>query len=187
MQFITLATLASAALVSATNTVKFVSLDDVDRTIYWTGNSGMAAIEETVVKAGENVTVEVPNAWIGNFYSVSDGAENKPGMLGEVAFNSWNDLTYFDVSAIVNSEDVNGVQELYPANDPWTPVSGCSTWPCPNAYYVWDDVQTKSTSDSDLVCTLGTNGISARDYVHHEEWENFPRDAVTTPMWRQRK
>ncbi|KAJ9148302.1 hypothetical protein NKR23_g5057 [Pleurostoma richardsiae] len=187
MQFLKLASLlASAALVSATNTVTFVSLDDVDRTIYWTGNSGSSSIEDTAVAGGQNVTVEVPESWVGNFYSVSSGKENTPGMLGEIAFNSWGDITFFDVSAIVNPNDVNGVSEIYPASAPYTPVSGCKTWPCDNAYYASDDVQTKSTSDTDLICTLSTNGLSARAAEPVAESESFPRDAVTSRMWRPR-
>lgn len=37
-----------------------------------------------------------------------------------------------------------------------TPMSGCEVFPCDNAYWVWDDVQTKVTHDTELMTTLGS-------------------------------
>ncbi|KAL2018323.1 hypothetical protein VTK56DRAFT_926 [Thermocarpiscus australiensis] len=171
MQLLKLAVLlAAAALGSAENTVTFVSQDSVDRTVYFTGNPGMPAIDPVQVAGRKNVTVEFPYGWTGNFYAVSAGAPNVPGMLGEVAFNSWNGITFFDVSAIVNPADHVGVKKLYPATAAGGgAVSGCDVFPCASAYYLPDDVQTQSTAESDLICTLGGNpedaaaGIEARD------------------------
>lgn len=75
-------------------------------------------------------------------------------MLGEVCFNSWGGISFFDVSAIVNPNDKNNVKQLWPASAA-TPVSGCTTFPCNDAYYLPDDIQTKGTNEDDLVCTLG--------------------------------
>lgn len=191
MQFFKLASvLATATMVSAINTVMFVSVDDVDRTVYWTGSPGMPSIEETTVPGGQNVTVEVPESWIGNFYAVCDGSENTPGMLGEVSFQSWNNLNFYDVSAIVSPNDDKGVALMYPADEPWTPTSGCAvSFPCNNAYYLPDDIQTKSTTSTAIITQLGLQTSSTRDL--HEEREdnseNFPRDAVTVPMWRPKR
>ncbi|KAL2760726.1 hypothetical protein ACRALDRAFT_1059517 [Sodiomyces alcalophilus JCM 7366] len=150
-----LSLLSSAALAAAANTVTFVSLDDTDRTIYFTPNAGREEIDSVKVAAGDNVTAEIPDGWIGNWYSISAGQPNVPGMLGEVAFQGWNGFTYFDVSAIVEPNDHDGVKEMYPL-EAQTPTSGCEEFPCDNAYYVWDDVQTKVTPETDLVCTLGS-------------------------------
>lgn len=157
MHFITTALSAIAALaaLASANTVRFESTDDVDRKVIFTPSAGLPSIKSVRVKAHQTVTVNFPRGWIGNWYSVSNGKANVPGMLGEVTFQGWNDLTYFDVSAIVNPGDHVGVAELYPAGRP-EPVSGCKFWPCNNAYYLPDDVQTKTTEEVDLVCTLGT-------------------------------
>jgi len=144
------------------NTVTFQSLDDLDRTIYFTPNAGLAWLPSVEVPAGTNVAVEFPHAWIGNWFGVVQGQPQIPGMLGEVAFNGWNDMHYYDVSAIVNPADVDNVSELYPEDDPNKPVSGCRSWPCNNAYWLPDDVQTKVTTQNRLVCTLSRNGRAAK-------------------------
>lgn len=180
MQF-SISTVAAAAAVlfsgvaAATNTVTFKSLDDTSRTIIFTPSSGYSSIDSVTVSGGASVDVTIPDSWIGNWYSRSDGAANTDGMLGEVSFQGWNGITYFDVSAIVNASDFDGVHEMYPVSAS-TPVSGCATFPCDNAYYMPDDVQTKTTTETSLVCTLGANGSSkkARDV------ESFPRDYVTS-------
>ncbi|KAL2274247.1 hypothetical protein FJTKL_03549 [Diaporthe vaccinii] len=97
MQHSTLVLFASATLAGAVNKVTFVSMDDTDRTIHFTPNAGIVSVESTDVPAGQNVTVTIPDSWVGNYYAVSFGAENTPGMLAEVNFTSWGGLTYFDV------------------------------------------------------------------------------------------
>ncbi|KAB5531253.1 DNase1 protein [Coniochaeta sp. 2T2.1] len=152
---------AGAALA---NTVTFKSLDQTSRTIKFTPNAGVPEIPSIQVAGGQEVTVDFPHAWIGNWYSISEGEQDIPGMLGEVAFNGWNDITFFDVSAIVNPNDHNGVKKMYPVNDP-SPISGCDIFPCNNAYYLWDDVQTKATQEKDIVCTLGSGSVNTREAV----------------------
>src|SRR5690606_1756886 len=95
-----------------------------------------------------------PDGWEGNWYAVCEGKEDSPGMLGEVAFGGYSGETYFDVSAIVNPDDNNGVKQLWPAESK-EPKSGCETFPCDTVYINPDDVQTKSTKETDLICTLG--------------------------------
>lgn len=153
-----LSILGSAAVVAATNTVTFISLDGTDRTVYFTPSAGHEQVETITVKGGDKVVSEIPQGWIGNWHSISDGKDNTPGMLGEVAFQGWNGFTYFDVSAIVDPTDHDGVKEMYPASSN-APTSGCETFPCDNAYYIWDDVQTKVTPETDIICTLGS-GVS---------------------------
>jgi hypothetical protein len=154
MYFSKIATLLASAAVAAANTITFMSLDSTDRTLVFTPNAGHPTVEKARVAGGSSVSVTIPQGWIGNWYSVSDGAEDVPGMLGEVAFQGWNGFTYFDVSAIVNPNDHNGVREMYPAGSA-APTSGCKVFPCNNAYYLPDDVQTKVTSETTIVCTLG--------------------------------
>lgn len=176
MQFKKLAILALASLVSANNLVTLKSMDSTDRTVVWTGSSTIA---DTLVPAGKSVNVTIPIGYNGNAYSYSTGAENIPGMLAEFAFNSYAGATYFDVSAIVNAEDKSGVYQMYPA-DTESPISGCTSFACNNAYYRPDDIQTKSTDSTHIIVTLGAgpmdvSQITARDV------ENFPREAVTNP------
>ncbi|KUI71355.1 hypothetical protein VM1G_07187 [Cytospora mali] len=184
MQYSTLALLASAALASATNQVTFKSMDSTDRTVYFTPTAGQQDIDATNVSGGDSVTVEFPIGWIGNWYAITAGSANNPGMLGEVSFNSWGDLTYFDVSAIVNPEDTDGVYQMYPA-DSEDPVSGCETIEgCTNMYILSDDVQTKSTTSTHLITTLGAGNVAvSKRSVEGREAQNSPRAAVTTANW----
>ncbi|SPN97670.1 related to dnase1 protein [Cephalotrichum gorgonifer] len=144
----------SSATLALANSVTFISQDSTDRTIIFTANGGGEKLPDLEVAAGATETATFPDGWVGNWFSVSKGASSVPGMLGEVAFQGWNDLTYFDVSAIVNPLDHVGVKEMWPAESK-TPTSGCKVFPCNNAYYLPDDIQTKTTTEVDLVCTLG--------------------------------
>jgi hypothetical protein len=154
MQFKTLALVATATLAAARNTVTFVSQDELHRTIYFTGNPESAQIAPVRVEGDHNRTVEIPTGWIGNFYAVTDGYPDVPGMLGEFAFNSWGGLTFFDVSAIVNPDDLVGVKKIWPVSQS-EPFSGCDRFPCAFAYYEPQDIQTKASHETDFFCTLG--------------------------------
>ncbi|KAL7790848.1 hypothetical protein V8C37DRAFT_383401 [Trichoderma ceciliae] len=166
MRFATsVATLIASAALSSAASVKFWTLDNVQRIIYFTSNPGNADIDPVTANGQNNVTVNLPENWQGNFYAIPDGADNVPGMLGEVNFDSWHDLTYFDVSAIVNPNDKDNIKQLFPAGS-YEPMSGCPNFPCNNAYYLPDDIQTKATPESDLICTLGSGSI---DFTFTEE------------------
>ncbi|KAK7409589.1 hypothetical protein QQX98_008251 [Neonectria punicea] len=155
MQFSTaLLALAATASSVVANTVTFWTLDDATRTIYFTPSEGHVEIESVTVNAEKNTTVAFPDGYIGNYYAVQEGETNAPGMLGEVTFGGWNGLTYFDVSAIVNAADHNNVKQMWPKKA-MQPMSGCEVFPCNNAYYLFDDVQTKVTDELDLISTLG--------------------------------
>ncbi|PNY26912.1 Uncharacterized protein TCAP_03162 [Tolypocladium capitatum] len=149
-----LAFVASAVAVKAA-TVTFWTLDDAQRTVHFTGNPGCAQIDPVTVNGEKNTTVEFPDRWVGNFYAVQDGQANTPGMLGEVNFSGWNGLTYFDVSAIVNPNDHDNVKQMWPKGS-LNPMSGCDVFPCNNAYWLPDDVQTKTTNECDIITTLGS-------------------------------
>lgn len=158
MQFSTaLLALAAAASSVVANTVTFWTLDDATRTIYFTPSSGHE-IDSVTVNAKKNTTVTFPDGYIGNYYAIQEGDTKAPGMLGEVTFGGWNGLTYFDVSAIVNAADHNNVKQMWPKNA-MQPMSGCEVFPCNNAYYLPDDVQTKVTEELDLISTLGEGSV----------------------------
>lgn len=184
MKLTSLATLLlSAAFACAENNISFVSLDHVDRTVYFTPNPGSQEVEPAKVPGGQNLTVTFPHGWQGNAYAVAKGAKNVPGMLAEVAFNSWSDISFFDVSQIVNQTDFNGIKQMWPAGDR-APVSGCVEYlgvVCDNVYLQPDDVQTKATTETALICTLGTatndTAIKPRD-VPADDSPVFTRDFV---------
>lgn len=169
MYAFTLSAALFAAASAATNIITFQSLDDVDRIIYSTGNAGYTAPDPVTVAAGSSVDVEFSEGFVGNSYAIHSNATNNAGMLAEVQFQGWNGLTYFDVSAIVDSSDVDNVKEMYPASSPSTPVSGCTTFPCNNAYYLSDDVQTKTTEQTHLIVTLSKNGVSSKRSAEDSE------------------
>jgi hypothetical protein len=70
---------------------------------------------------------------------------------------------------------------MYPKSN-YHPVSGCKLFPCQNAYYLPDDIQTKATLQTDLICTLGSDANAKREEVAEEDSaeERFPRIMVTT-------
>lgn len=163
MQFINTILLAATALASfaAANTVDFVNQDNTIRHIVFTSqeDTGAAKIPDLIVPGLGTVSQTFPTGWIGNWFSYNDGQFHELGMLGEVRFDGWNGIVFFDVSAIVNSTDTEGVKMLYPKglspSFSSTPVSGCQTEVCTNRYNNWDDVATKATTITDLVCLLG--------------------------------
>ena len=158
MQFFSTILLAASALASLVaagpNAVHFVNQGSEKRTIYFTAQEGLPTINKLTIKGHKTANQTFPTGWIGNFYSVSKGAANVPGMLGELRFDGYGGATYFDVSAIVNPSDTVGVKQIFPKNSP-TPMSGCETFPCSNAYYTSDDVATQATDENELICLLG--------------------------------
>jgi len=175
MQFFSsiFAAFALATLTSA-GSVHFVNQDNTQRTIIFTQNAGLESIPELVIAGMATANQTFPTGWTGNWFSVSEGKERVPGMLGEVRFDGFAGASYFDVSAIVNPDDSEGVKMIFPLHSS-IPVSGCQTFPCSNAYNKWDDVATLSSDGSELVCLLGNisnerkRGVVAR----------MPREYVT--------
>jgi len=192
MQFINtilLAATALASLATAENTIQFVNQDfTTTKNIVFTANAGLESIPTLVLAPGSTVSQAIPEAWIGNFYSYNDGSPDVPGYLGEVAFDTWEANTFYDVSAIVNPSDTEGIKALYPLADAFslgvsdlvasvktaTGVSGCNTSGgfCKDQYNAPDDIATQSTTGSTFVCLVGNPSSSvrrsarfARDYV----------------------
>jgi hypothetical protein len=158
MQFLSTILFAATALASLAtaqqNIVHFLNQDSTTRTIVWTAQAGLEEIPDLVIKGHKTASQTLPEGWTGNCYSVSEGAPNVPGMLAEFRFNGYAGANYFDVSAIVNPDDTQGVKMVFPKNSN-TPVSGCQTFPCANAYNQPDDIATLSTPDNELVCLIG--------------------------------
>jgi len=175
MRFSFTVVLASLAALASANTILFVNQDTITRTIHFTQQEGLPSIDPAVITGLTNYTVEFPTGWIGNFFSVSEGADVVPGMLGELRWDGWDGINWFDVSAIVNPNDMNGVKTISP-KDSGTPISGCEIYEggCDNAYYAPNDIQTKATTEKDLVCTLGTQ-IS----ISKPKGRRHPRHFVT--------
>ncbi|KAK8038082.1 hypothetical protein PG994_014849 [Apiospora phragmitis] len=141
---------AAASLVSATNTITFQNQDSTPKTVVFTANAGFPSVDTVKVDGNGEAKVTIPQGWQGNYFSISEGSHVSPGMLGEVAFQGWNDLTYFDVSAIVDATDINGVKEIFPVSELKAKTkiafSGCTSFPCNT---------TVSTKETNLVTTLG--------------------------------
>ena len=162
MKFFKALGIASFAAFAAANTVDMVSQDSIDRTVKFVPQEGSPELPELRLEGGKTVTAEFPEGWIGNWYTVRDGDESDGnGMLGKIRFNGWGGLNYFDVSAIVKPDDVHNVKIIYPKREQ-APVSGCQTFPCDNAYNNWDDIQTKSSPESEFVCLIGDLSSNAR-------------------------
>jgi len=170
MQFSILTVAGFAGLAAAQNIIEFVNQDATTRSVVFTQNEGLQAIPTLILPGNTIKNVTFPEAWIGNWWSMSEGAPYAPGMLGEIAWNAYAGSTFFDVSAIVNPADINGVKMLYPKISA-LPVSGCQTFPCENVYNKPDDIQTLSTTETTLVCLLGsktaTTEAVARRHPRH--------------------
>ncbi|TVY83170.1 hypothetical protein LSUE1_G004755 [Lachnellula suecica] len=135
--------------------ITFINRDEKQRTICWFPAAGFPAILGTVVPGHSSKHVSMPGAWNGSWRTIFDGGNpSESSIRGEVTFNGFVGDTYYDVEAIDNCCDNSGVKWLYPASGNGV-HSGCNTFPCDGAYKKWDDIQTQSTSEKDLVCEIG--------------------------------
>ncbi|KAI0095790.1 hypothetical protein F4776DRAFT_563036 [Hypoxylon sp. NC0597] len=152
---------AAAATLANANSLTFINQDDTTRHVIFTPSAGYQAIDTITIEGNKQAKVDIPISWVGNAYAVSEGAPQEPGMLAEFTFQGWNDFTYFDVSAIVNPADTDGVKQIFPASQLESKikslVSGCISFPCSTAYYAPADIQTVTTKETDLVVTLGNS------------------------------
>lgn len=160
---------ALASIASATNTLTFVSQDAKDRTIFFTPAYNQPTVEPVVLKGHTTSVTEIPYQWSGNFWGVIEGDENVgTGTLGEMNFNAFDDLTFYDVSTITAPTDMDNIKMIFPKNSN-TPTAGCQSYEttCDNCYNVWnDDFASKASPETDftvLVGTLPTKRSHARD------------------------
>jgi len=156
MQFFSTLLVAATGLASmaSANSLKFVNSDSTDRYVVLTAQAGLQEYEPVFVPGNQNVTQEIETGWIGNAYSYNKGEDIVPGILAEFRFDGFAGQTYYDVSAIVAPTATEGVMLVYPA-DSKAPKSGCITFTCDNQYNAWNDVQTMSAPDNDIVVVLG--------------------------------
>lgn len=153
--------------------ITFSSEDGVGRVIHFTGNG---EIGELHVGPGESIAQDFPNGWTGNFYATCDGCDDAPGMLGEVAFDGFEGKTFYDVSAIVDPNDHNGVHRFSPSGGDGE-EAGCDEFPCPDkAYYSPDDAQTKVSEAKDFVVSLSGGGDGGDGYQSGGEDEQGSDD-----------
>lgn len=146
--------------------ITFSSEDGVGRVIHFTGNGD---IGELHVGPGESIAQDFPDGWTGNFYATCDGCDDAPGMLGEVAFDGFEGKTFYDVSAIVDPNDHNGVHRFSPSGGDGE-EAGCDEFLCPDkAYYAPDDVQTKVSEAKDFVVSLSGGGGGYKSGGEDEE------------------
>ncbi|KAM3459498.1 hypothetical protein NHJ6243_006857 [Beauveria neobassiana] len=151
---------ASSAAVSAAS-VRFWTLDNIERTIYFVPSRGSPEMDPVTVNNNEKTKVKFDDGFTGMFYAVPKGAEKKDGIIGEVRFGGDEGKTFFDVSAIDHPEDHDNIKQMYPVDEDGNaltegPMSGCVVHPCDNVYKLPDDVQTKVTKSADLMTTLGS-------------------------------
>jgi len=149
--------LASFALA---NTVTYLNQDSLNRTIIFTPSAGASELPNICVGGYGTIMQTFPFGWNGNWYTVvtEEGDLSKPGMLGEITFDGWGGFVYYDVSTIVDPTDVNNVKQIFP-KDANVPLAGCTEFPCADTlvYNVFnDDLATKSSAETDYICTLGT-------------------------------
>ncbi len=74
---------ATAATLASANSITFVNQDATQRTVVFTASAGLPSIDSVVIAGFDQAKVDVPDSWIGNAYSVSEGAPNVVGMLAE--------------------------------------------------------------------------------------------------------
>lgn len=75
---------AAAATLASANSITFVNQDETTRKIVFTPSAGHASLDSVTVKGNDQAKVDnIPQGWIGNAYSVSEGAPEVVGMLAE--------------------------------------------------------------------------------------------------------
>ena len=145
---------------ASANRVQCINQDSTVRHIVFTPTAGLQRIPYPVPPGFGSAFQSFPTGWIGNWYvdplphftpiqtltnppsrySYNAGTPAVPGMVGEVTFDGWNGVTFFDVSAIVNPADKVGVMVIYPLGAT-TPISGCNNQgACQNQYNHPNDV-----------------------------------------------
>ncbi|CZR56242.1 uncharacterized protein PAC_06130 [Phialocephala subalpina] len=164
MFFLGLFTLVSA------NTIKFQNLDSQPREICWYPPQGYPAIHSSVIKPFDSITVGLSGrqddtfiSGIGyQFHPINAGGGEaacvQPTIVGEITFQGYQGNTYYDISAVDNCCQNNGIHYFYPHNDASAPHSGCFNFPCGGVYIKPGDPQTKITTwDTDMIVLLWNN------------------------------
>ncbi|TGO38389.1 hypothetical protein BHYA_0076g00400 [Botrytis hyacinthi] len=141
------------------NTIEFIAYDNEDRIISFTSHVQCEDIEDIHHKGGENFTIEIPLNWGGTVMAKKYGAVHPIHRIqAEFQWQGFEGKTHYDASAITNHTDNSGIRFIYPAGqgNVYEARSGCTVYPCDNAYLQPDDVQTKVTRQTDMVIEIGT-------------------------------
>ncbi|KAF7954639.1 hypothetical protein EAE96_005758 [Botrytis aclada] len=149
---------AFSAVVSGRNTIHFKALDNVPRIISFTSHPECADIEEIHHRGGEDFMIEMPPYWAGTVMArLYGGVHPINRAIAEFKWQGFEGKTHYDASAVDNHTDNTGVHWVYPAGLGHIPEarSGCTVFPCDNAYLLWDDVQTRVTYQTDMVVEIG--------------------------------
>ncbi|HEY8608092.1 MAG TPA: hypothetical protein VIM12_13335 [Noviherbaspirillum sp.] len=83
------------------NAITFHNDGDKPLHLRFTQNAGLESIPDLVVPPGESRTVHFPQGWSGNWRSLAGGGD--AFTLGEVAFQGWQGMTFYDDSRIEGS------------------------------------------------------------------------------------
>lgn len=146
------------------NIILFNNTDSTPRTITFVEGYRQTPISSLNISGLSIVSQTIPDLWNGNFYSTNASwthPNSLTGILAEVAFNSWPDHNYFDISSFLNPNDLDGVKMLMPAQGK-DPAAGCTSYekPCVNSYqWSTDDRATSATDERVLLCFIG-NGLT---------------------------
>ncbi|EHL02657.1 hypothetical protein M7I_1166 [Glarea lozoyensis 74030] len=162
--------MALAPVVLGEDVVWFENYTPQERWIVFSSNPPWNNLPDIYLPGGSRqnpgkVTVNFDNkgpddhrdwGWRGNWKVLAPGQDHGAlAILGEVCFRCDQGFRYFDVSAVLDPNSNIGVNYLFPFYD-HSPnlVSGCPHFPCPYSYTKFDDVQTKVTWDTHLVCQV---------------------------------
>ncbi|CAG8971083.1 hypothetical protein HYALB_00009683 [Hymenoscyphus albidus] len=156
MQYLNIiAAMATIASIASANSIIFVSRYTTDRTVCWYSAPGSAIIPQIAVPRKGTVYVPIPEGWEGAWQTSKSATDCGPvDIRGEVKFNGFEDKSWYDVSAIDNLTNNEGVYWLYPQSGNGV-HSGCEKFPCDTSYNRPDDKQTQVTDEKDLICEIG--------------------------------
>ncbi|APA14961.1 hypothetical protein SS1G_13705 [Sclerotinia sclerotiorum 1980 UF-70] len=161
----------SSLTTSQNHTLTFQNLFPTTRLLIFTPNPNSYSIPAQSIEPSQHLNLSIPN-WAVNFKAVDPKLYNldHPGpeqyILGEVCFACWQDITFFDVKAIWNCCDNEGVHWMWGFDYDGdyegsregfgeSEVSGCKKFPCGEVYNESDDVQTKTTTKDAIWVVLG--------------------------------
>ncbi|ESZ93535.1 SchS21 protein [Sclerotinia borealis F-4128] len=173
-----LLSLATTTTAITGHTLSFQNLFPEPRLLIFTPTPSSYIIPPQLIAPSQILSLSTPH-WNGNFKAVNASTYNaeNPGLenhiWGEVCFACWQDITFFDVSAIWNCCDNEGVHWMWGYDYDGDvdvegdgegiregvregEVSGCETFPCKTVYNKSGDMQTKTTTKNAIWVVLGS-------------------------------
>jgi hypothetical protein len=79
------------------------------------------------------------------------------GIMGEIAFQGYQDISYYDVTAVHNPNDFQGVHVLVPRGGNSPKGAGCIVFPCDTTIYQASQVEGRTylTTSTEFDCYIG--------------------------------